>query len=368
MKVSRYNFVPQFGDAIESLLDDIRSMLLEGRYVLTREVMEFERTFAAYVGTRFALGVNTGTDALVIAMMALGVSRGDEVITHANTFHATVAAICLAGATPVLVDAEEDTFLIDRSQIEAAVTPHTRVLMPVHLYGKPTAMEEILALAEKHGLFVVEDAAQAHGAHIDGQRVGSIGDIGCYSFHPSKNLAAAGDGGAICTNRDDLFSRMEECHTLGQRRQNDHVRLGLNSKLDAIQALVLSTKLPHLDRWNEQRRNVAAMYRERLTGLPLRFQAFSKDEGHVYHLFQIRTDRRDALCKHLCEAGVDAVVRYPTPVHLQPAFSARGWRRGQFPVAERLANELLCLPIRPDLTVSEIDHVTGCIHSFFSSK
>jgi dTDP-4-amino-4,6-dideoxygalactose transaminase len=366
MKVSRYNYASQFADLMDSILADMRTMLLEGRYILSEEVTNFEAKFSAYIGTQFALGVNSGTDALRIALMSLGVGPGDEVITQANTFHATVAAIVLAGATPVLVDAVEDSFLMDVSQIERAITSRTRVLMPVHLYGKPTPMKEILVLARNHGLSVIEDAAQAHGARTCGRAVGSIGDIGCYSFHPSKNLAAVGDGGALCMNRASIFALAQECRALGQRGQNNHVRLGLNSKLDAIQALVLSTKLPYLDGWNEQRRKIAHMYRERLANLPLRFQVCSSDEEHVYHLFQVRTDRRDALYQYLAEREVDVVVRYPVPVHLQQAFSNRRWLRGQFPVAERLASELLCLPIRPDLSEPEIEYVVACVRSFFS--
>jgi dTDP-4-amino-4,6-dideoxygalactose transaminase len=365
LKVGRYNYASQFEDSIDSIVSDIRSMLLKGRYVLSSEVEDFEEAFAAFHDVTFAFGTNSGTDALAVAMMALGISPGDEVLTQANTFHATVAAIRIAGAKPMLVDPDEDTFLIDLSQLEAAITPRTRILMPVHLYGKPTPMAPLLALAGKNALFVVEDAAQAHGARSDGRMVGTFGDAGCYSFHPSKNLAAAGDGGAIITKLPDVAARIDQCRALGQQGPNNHVRAGLNSKLDAIQARVLSAKLPHLEVWNQRRRQVARMYRERLAGLPLRFQASNPNEEHVYHLFQIRTDRRGALMEHLHNAGVDAVIRYPTPIHLQPAFSDLGWREGQFPVAERLAAELLCLPIRPDLTEAEIDYVSECVRSFY---
>ncbi len=365
MRVSRYNYAYQFGTEIDAIMAKLRLMLFDGDYILTEEVAEFERAFANFTNTRFAFGVNTGTDALIIALMALGVGPGDEVITQANTFHATVAAVRLSGATPVLVDAHEESFLIDNSQVEAAITPRTRVVLPVHLYGKATPMDELLFLARKRSLLVVEDAAQAHGARIGSQMVGSIGNVGCFSFHPSKNLAAAGDGGAICTNTSALADRIEELRSLGQRGQNNHVCLGLNSKLDAIQALVLHAKLSKLEHWNMRRRELARMYRERLSGLPLMFQASSKEEEHVYHLFQIRTKPRDALLSHLAEADVDAVVRYPTPIHLQPAFADCGWRCGQFPVAEKLAAELLCLPIRPDLTVDEVDYVSECVRAFF---
>jgi dTDP-4-amino-4,6-dideoxygalactose transaminase len=363
MKVPRYNFASQFGDELHLVTEEISRMLVSGHYILTEEVSHFEAAFADYLGARYVRGVNTGTDALTIALLALGIEPGDEVITQANTFNATVTAVIRAGAKPVLVDAEEASFLIDESQVETAMTARTRVILPVHLYGKPTPLNRLLGLAQKHNLHLVEDAAQAHGARIEGRRVGTFGVVGCFSFHPSKNLAAAGDGGAIVTNDssiDDLIRRYRE---LGQYGQNNHVVVGLNSKLDSIQALILSRKLPKLDHWNAQRRIVAGWYRERLSNLPLHFQ--SPDEEHVYHLFQVRTEKRDQLLELLLSQGIDAVVRYPTPIHLQPAFANCGWRKGQFPVAEKLANELLCLPIRADLSLSEVDFVADQIRMFY---
>lgn len=368
MKVGRYNYAHQLGADVEPLVADLRAMLVAGRYELTAEVRQFEAELAGYLGARFVRGVNTGTDALVVALRALGVGRGDEVVTHANTFHATVGAIVLAGAEPVLVDADEETFLVDRRQLRDAVGPRTRVLLPVHLYGKPTPMAEIVALAEARGLFVVEDAAQAIGARVEGQAVSTFGHFGCFSFHPSKNLSAAGDGGAVVARNAELDEALRRQRELGQVGQNNHVVVGFNTKLDALQARILSWKLPRLEAWNVHRRRVAGWYRERLAGLPLRFQATSEGETHVYHLFQVRTDARDALLDHLRRREIDAVVRYPTPIHLQPAFAGRGWKRGQFPVAEALAAELLCLPIRPDLGVDEVDHVAGVVREFFVGR
>jgi dTDP-4-amino-4,6-dideoxygalactose transaminase len=365
MKVGRYNYPAQFGEDLAPLFADLHRMLLGGQYILTPEVKRFEEAFARYLGVAHARGVNTGTDALVLALLALGVGPGDEVITQANTFYATVAAIKLVGATPVLVDALDDTFLMNVDQVDAAVTPRTRVLLPVHLYGKPTPMGRLLALAARHGLEVVEDACQAHGARLDGRCAGTSGAVGCFSFHPSKNLAAAGDGGAVVTDRADLDEALRCRRELGQRGQNNHVALGYNSKLDALQACVLSWKLPHLEAWNSGRRRVAAAYRERLHDLPLRFQRPDPGEEHVYHLFQVRTEHRDALLAHLLAAGVDVVVRYPEPIHLQAAFADGGWKKGQFPVAERLAAELLCLPIRPDMNEAEVTYVTDQVRAFF---
>jgi dTDP-4-amino-4,6-dideoxygalactose transaminase len=229
-------------------------------------------------------------------------------------------------------------------------------------------MNEILVHARDGHIAIVEDAAQAIGARIGGRLVGSIGAAACFSFHPSKNLAAAGDGGAITTNDDGIDSTVRRLRELGQDGQNHHVVVGLNSKLDAIQAVVLHHKLPNVAEWNARRREIAAAYRERLADLPLAFQRVAPQQDHVYHLFQIRTDRRDDLLRHLRTAGVDAVVRYPTPIHLQPAFADMGWRKGDFPVAEKLAAELLCLPIRPDLSLDEIDHVAESVRTFFRGR
>jgi dTDP-4-amino-4,6-dideoxygalactose transaminase len=364
MKVPRYDYRSQF-ERFDEFMAELSRMIADGHYILTEEGAKFEGAFAEYLGCSFVAGVNTGTDALICSLKALGLQPEHEVITQANTFNATVSAICLAGLKPVLVDADENSFLINTDQALAATSPKTRVLLPVHLYGKPTPMREMLEACERRGVALVEDAAQAHGARIEGRRVGTFGVLGCFSFHPSKNLAAAGDGGAIGTNRADLHDRLTAIRALGQVGQNNHAYVGYNTKLDSIQAKVLSWKLPALDRWNEQRRSIARAYRERLADLPLKFQAWDEGEEHVFHLFVIRTEQRDRLLEYLRAKGVDAVVRYPVPIHLQPAFSDRGWRQGQFPVAQALARELLCLPIRPNLTMADVDYVSDCVRSFF---
>jgi dTDP-4-amino-4,6-dideoxygalactose transaminase len=366
--ISRYNYAAQYEGSLQPLMADIERMLLDGRYVLGEDVASFERAFASYLGVPHVLGLNSGTDALVVALMALGIGPGDEVITQANTFHATVAAICLVGAVPVLVDADAESFLIDTDQLEAAVTGATRGVIAVHLFGKPCPMDTILALARRHDLAVIEDAAQAHGARTGGRRVGSIGTIGCFSFHPSKNLAAAGDGGSIATWDAALAADIDSRRSLGQQRQNHHVTVGLNSKLDAIQARILEYKLHHLDQWNAGRQRVARGYRERLADLPVSFQREDEDEDHVYHLFQLRSSARDDLLTHLATSGIEATVRYPCPIHLQPAFAGRGWRLGDFPTAELLARELVCLPIRPDMDDAEIDRVAEVVRTFFEVR
>jgi len=365
MKVQRYDYGSQF-ERFQDFMAEMSAMILDGHYVLSAEVSEFERAFAAYLQCRFVVGVNTGTDALLCSLKSLALRPEHEVVTQANTFNATVAAICLAGLKPVLVDADEDSFLMDTGQALAAITSQTQVLLPVHLYGKPTPMQDLVRESERRGICLVEDAAQAHGARLNGQRMGTFGTLGCFSFHPSKNLAAAGDGGAIATSRADMIERLSQLRSLGQAGQNNHLDVSYNTKLDSIQAKVLAWKLPSLDRWNEQRRKVAHQYRERLSDLPLKFQSWAAGEEHVFHLFAIRTEKRDQLLNHLQSKGVDAVIRYPVPIHLQPAFLEYGWRRGQFPVAEALARELLCLPMRPNLTIAEIDYVADCVRSFFN--
>lgn len=364
IKVARYDYRSQF-ERLDEFMAELSAMLVDGHYVLSQEVEEFERAFAEYLGCSFVVGVNTGTDALLCSLKTLHLQPEGEVITQANTFNATVSAICLAGLKPILVDANEDSFLMNIDQAIAVAGPRTLVILPAHLYGKPTPMRELLQECAKRGVELIEDAAQAHGARIEGQRVGTFGVLGCFSFHPSKNLAAAGDGGAVATNRADLQGRLMSLRALGQVGQNNHLHVGYNTKLHSIQAKVLCCKLPALDRWNEQRRSIARSYRERLSGLPLKFQRWDEGEEHVFHQFVIRTEQRDRLLEYLQSKGVDAVVRYPVPIHLQPAFADCGWREGQFPVAEALARELLCLPIRPNLTTTEVDYVSDCVRSFF---
>lgn len=366
MNVGRYDYAEQFGDDLEEVVSAVRKILLRGDYDRSPEGRAFEQTFATYLGARFARAVGCGTDALLLSLRALGIGPGDEVITQANTFYATAAAIVLTGATLVLVDVDDETFNMDAASLEAAITPRTRAIVPVHLYGKPAPMHAILDVAKRHGLLVVEDAAQAHGATLGGRRVGTFGDTGCFSFHPSKNLAAAGDGGCVVTESETVATAIEAHRTHGQLIQHEHVCLGINSKLDAIQATVLLSKLPKLDAWNAQRRATAQRYRESLKDVGVGFQREDPGEEHVYHLFQIRTAHRDELMEHLQSRGVDAVVRYPTPIHLQPPFAHYGWRTGDFPCSERLGRELLCLPMRPGMSEAQEQYVVESVRAFYA--
>jgi dTDP-4-amino-4,6-dideoxygalactose transaminase len=296
------------------------------------------------------------------------VGPGDEVITQANTFHATVAAICQTGAKPVLVDCDADSFLIDVDALDSAISTRTRAIIPVHMYGRATTrIDEIMRLASRRGCVVIEDSAQAHGAKVLGRKTGTFGHVGCFSFHPSKNLAAAGDGGAVVTDDETIADRLRILRNLGQSSPNEHVMIGHNSKLDTVQSLVLQSKLSHLDDWNNARRVIAGRYRDGLNRLPLAFQSSGDAENHVYHLFQILLPNRDELLQSLQSHEIDAVVRYPTPIHLQHAFVRFGWRSGAFPVAEALSRQSICLPIHPSLSDSQLDFVIGVTRTFLES-
>ncbi|MFH9005872.1 DegT/DnrJ/EryC1/StrS family aminotransferase [Streptomyces afghaniensis] len=361
--VERGNSRFEFASILSPVLAGIETALLSGETILSPEVHRFEEAFADYIGCRHALGVNSGTDALTLALEALGVGAGDEVITVANTFHATALAITRAGATPVLVDARPDDYLMNTDDLEAAVTPRTKAVVAVHLFGLPLDLGAVADVCERHGIPLVEDCAQAVGARSGGRRVGSIGAIGCFSFHPSKNLGAAGDAGMVTTDNTEYAERVRALRYFGQRERKVHSELGHNSKLDTLQAVVLHHKLPFLDTWNAARAERAARYRSALADLPVAFQ--TPGEEHVYHLFQLHTRERDALLRHLKDRSIDAVVRYPRPIHLQPAFAALGHRPGAFPVAEHLAGALLCLPLRPDLGDREMDVVVEAVRDFF---
>jgi dTDP-4-amino-4,6-dideoxygalactose transaminase len=342
----------------------VRSVLERGWFVLGKSVAEFERAFAAFCGVQFAVGVGNGTDALQLALMACGIGRGDEVITAPNSAAFTALAISSTGATPAFVDVDPGTYNVDPQKLLAAITPRTRAIMPVHLFGQPAAMEPILSLAKSHGLWVIEDAAQAHGAVYQGQHVGAIGDIGCFSFYPSKNLGAYGDGGLVTTNNQDLADKLVMLRNGGQKTRYDHRLLGINSRLDEIQAAILSAKLPYLDRWNDRRRHIAALYTAILGDTDLVLPEEAAGGRHVYHLYVIRTPQREDLQKHLAAQGIECAVHYPTPIHRQEAYHWLGLGPGSFPVAESLAPDLLSLPIYPELTDTKVRQVANAIREW----
>jgi dTDP-4-amino-4,6-dideoxygalactose transaminase len=364
----RHPIAIPFGDlklqyrALKVELDEaIQSVLESGWFVLGKNVSAFEGEFAAYCGAAFAIGVGNGTDALQLALMACDIGRGDEVITAPNSATFTALAISAVGAKPVFVDIHPDSHNMDPQKLEAALGPHTRAIMPVHLYGQPADMDPILTIARKHKLVVIEDAAQAHGALYRGQRAGILGDIGCFSFYPSKNLGAFGDGGMVTTNRPELAAKVRMLRHGGQKSRYDHQLLGMNSRLDEMQAAILRVKLPYLDRWNDRRRHIAALYTALLGDSEVELPMEMPYAKHIYHLYVIRCHDRNALQRHLAEHGVEAAIHYPTPIHLQGAYRWLNLSRGAFPIAECYAEEVLSLPIYPELTDTKVREIANHI-------
>lgn len=334
-----------------------------GMYIMGEELERFEAQAAAYCGTRHALGVANGSDALFLVLKALGIGPGDEVITCPNSFIATAWVIVAAGAKPVFVDAAED-YNLDVAKLESAISSRTRAIIPVHLTGRPADMDAINAIAARRGLAVLEDAAQAIGARYRGRRVGSLGTAAGFSLHPLKNLGVYGDGGLITTDDSALHERLAKLRNHGLRNRDECQVWGFNSRLDPLQAAFAAVKLPRLDGWNERCRQIAAQYREALQECVW----VPRDRPHeepVYHNFVIQLERRDALIEHLNARGVGSRIHYPIPIHLQECASQLGYRKGDFPVAERHARTILSLPIYPELTQPEIEHVIGSVRSFF---
>lgn len=339
----------------------VLEVLASSQFVLGPAVAAFEAQFAAYCQTRYAVAVNSGTSALHLALLAAGVGPGDEVITTPHTFIATVAAIAYTGATPVFVEIEPHSFTLDATQLAAKLSARTKALLPVHLYGQAAAMQPILALAQQHGLVVIEDAAQAHGAEYHGQRVGSIGAMGCFSFYPGKNLGAYGEGGAITTNDSQLAHKLRMLRDWGAERRYQHAIKGFNYRMDGIQGAVLGVKLAYLEQWTEARRTLAARYTAALAPLGLRVPTTRPECRHVYHIYAIRDPRRDQLQAFLQEQGISTGIHYPIPVHLQEAFAELGHQPGAFPQSEAAAREVLSLPLYPELQPAQQDQVIAAL-------
>jgi dTDP-4-amino-4,6-dideoxygalactose transaminase len=357
----------------ESIASDIDRAFHEvtssAEYILGRRVEGFEEAFAAFVGARFAVGVGSGLDALRLALLALELGPGDEVILPANSYIATALAVSEVSADVVLVDCDPRTYNIDPGAVEAAITPRTRALLPVHFAGQAADMQLLLELAERNDLFLVEDAAQAHGARWRDRPCGSIGDLACFSFYPAKNLGAYGDGGIVSTSEAATADRLRQLRNYGERRKYEHVVKGVNSRLDGMQAAFLMIKLRRLDEWNAARARHAESYRAELEDVgDLTLPAVAPDVTHIYHLFVIRTQRRDALRDHLSERGIQTGIHYPTPIHMQEAYRELGLGVGSFPNAEALAREGLSLPMYPELSADQLAVVTGAIREFFSAK
>lgn len=360
-----------FGDlrrqyrAIHGEIDSAVSRVMErGWFVLGVEVEQFEREFADYLAVRHVIGVGSGTEAIHLALVAVGVKPGDEVITAANTCVPTVSAISFAGASPVLVDVERTSYNTDPSQIESRITSRTKAILPVHLYGQAADMDPILDIARRRGIPVIEDAAQGHGATYKGKKLGTLGSAGCFSFYPSKNLGAYGDGGGVATDDDELAASLRRLRNYGEERRYFHKTKGYNSRLDELQAAILRVKLAHLDAWNARRRQIAARYDREIVSKHVVKPRERNYGRHAYHLYVIRSERRDELQRHLSEKGVTTLIHYPVPIHLQESYEDLGKGAGDYPVSERLANEVLSLPIFPELTDQECSFVANCVNSF----
>ncbi len=345
----------EFDRAIGEVID-------QGAFAGGPVVAEFEAEFAAFCEARSAVGLGNGTEALWFALLACGVGPGDEVITVPSTFMATAEAITYAGATPVFVDIDESTYTMDPAQLGKALSTRTKAIIPVHLFGQAADLDPILAFGREHDLVVIEDAAQAHGTLYKGRRVGSLGDVGCFSFYPGKNLGAFGEAGAIVTNDEGLAEKIRVLRDHGQVRKYHHTMVGWNGRMDGIQAAVLRVKLRHLDQNNQARRNIARQYGEELSGLEE--IALPREAGygqHVYHIYAIRVSERDELMRSLEEQGIGCGIHYPIPVHLQEAYKNLGYVRGAFPVSERTSDEFLSLPMFPELSESQVKRVAAAV-------
>lgn len=356
-------------NSIQKEIDEaIRRVVESTQFIMGPDVAAFEQAFAAWCGVENCIGVGSGTAALEMALRALGIGQGDEVITVAHTFIATAEAISAVGAKPVFVDIDPLTYNLDPNAFESAITPLTRAVMPVHLYGQPADMTRITAIAEQHGIVVIEDAAQAHGATWAGKAVGELGDVGCFSFYPGKNLGAYGDAGALVTNRSDVAVKARAYRNHGRQSKYLHDTIGYGHRIDTIQAAVLHAKLPFLSGWTEARRRLASRYDELLSTSGVVLPYVALEANPVWHLYVIRTGERDELLKELERKGIGAGIHYPTPLHLQPAYAGLGYRVGDLKVTEAVAETCLSLPIFPEMTDEQQYQVVDAVRYFMEAR
>jgi dTDP-4-amino-4,6-dideoxygalactose transaminase len=353
--------------ALQTEIDAALRPVFSGtHFILGPQVEEFERAFAAVVGCEHGIGVSSGLDALRLALQALEIGPGDEVIVPVNTYIATALAVSATGARPVLVDCDRASFNLDVNLLAAHLSPRVRAILPVHLAGQAADMDPILEFADRHGLWVIEAAAQAHGARYKGRPCGSLALMGCFSFYPCKNLGACGDAGMVTTRNAALAERLRLLRNYGQTGDHVHSQRGLNARLDTLQAAILNVKLPHLVRWNEHRARHAALYDELLAGISdVKTPERMPYTTHIYHLYVVRCRRRDALQAFLAERGIETGIHYPIPIHLQEAYADLGYQRGQFPIAEQLAGEILSMPMFPELREEQIERVARAIREFY---
>lgn len=349
----------QYASIRDEIADAISRVLESQAFILGREVEGFESAFAEYIGARGAVGVASGTAAIQLALQACGVGPGDEVVTTAHTFIATAEPVSNLGARPVFADIDPDTYTLDPNHVESLIGPRTKVILPVHLYGHPADMGALRDLADRRGVKLVEDAAQAHGAEYDGRRVGSLGDLACFSFYPGKNLGAYGDAGAVTGNDEHLLGLVRKLRDHGRTSKYEHEMIGSGERLDALQAAILGVKLPHLEAWTAARRTHARRYAEQLAGANVGLPIERPNVRHVYHLFVVRVAERDRVLAGLKDRDIGAGVHYPVPLHRQPAYVAEGYGAASLPHTERASNEVLSLPLFPELRPEQIDHVAG---------
>jgi dTDP-4-amino-4,6-dideoxygalactose transaminase len=361
LKAQYQSIKPEIDAAIARVLDSCQ-------FVLGTEVADFEQEFAAYCGTAECIALNSGTSALHLALLAAGVGPGDEVITVPFTFVASVAAVTYAGARPVLVDIDPQSFTMDPAAIESAITPRTKAILPVHLYGQPADMDPIMEVARRRGLVVIEDAAQAHGAKYKGRPVGSIGDMTCFSFYPVKNLGAYGEGGAVTTSNAEYARTIRMLRDWGQDRKYHHVLRGFNYRMEGFQGAILRVKLRHLERWTKARRAAVSKYNQLLADCGVERPTEMPWARHVYHVYTLRTDDRDGLQAALHAEGIQTAVHYALPAHLQPAYADLGYSRGAFPQSEKAANEVLSLPLYPEMTDTQIQRVSQALTSLMARR
>jgi dTDP-4-amino-4,6-dideoxygalactose transaminase len=365
MKVPFLDLQAQYHSIKDEIDDAIQKVLDSCAFAGGPFIEEFERNFSAFCGTGCAVGVSSGTSALWMALLALDVGVGDEVITTANTFIATAEAISYTGAKPVFVDVDNRTYTMNPGLLEAAITSHTKAIIPVHLFGQMTDMDPVMEIANSYGLPVIEDASQAHGAEYKGRRAGSIGILGCFSFYPGKNLGAYGEAGCVVTNSNDLARRIQKLRDHGQSKKYYHDLVGWNARMDGIQGAVLCVKLKYLEGWNESRRRHAELYNELLCGQDqLITPAEASYARHVYHIYALRIPKRDKLMSHLSENDVFCGIHYPIPLHLQKAYQPLGLQKGDYPVSEQCAEEYISLPMFPELAYAQIERVAGLVRKF----
>ncbi|MGE0268894.1 MAG: DegT/DnrJ/EryC1/StrS family aminotransferase [Candidatus Omnitrophota bacterium] len=365
MSVKFIDFSQQYELIRDEIDIGLKKVFEKGNFILGDEEKDFEVAFAKYCQAKYAVGVNSGTDALYLAIAALDITVGDEVILPSYTFIATALCVSYAGATPVFVDIEEETYNIDPVKFKQAITPRTKAVIVVHLYGQPANMDEISAICRDHNIAVIEDAAQSHGAAYNGQKVGSLGDVACFSFYPTKSLGAFGDGGMIVTSSKEIFDKIFMLRDYGRKNRYDHKIKGYNSRLDTVQAVVLSAKLKHLDQWNRMRADNAAYYNEQLAECKSVITPnVLKDRTHVFQTYAVRVPKRDEVVEQMLANKIAVLIHYPIPVHLQEAYQDAGYKTGDLPVSEKIANEILSLPMYPHMTRDDIDMVCDTLKRF----